>query len=115
LYQQTGDAITAASDYYLRRAQAGEIHMYAPVVPILLTVFGLSSGLALMEEHNIYFDGVCTCKIGYMCYVASMIVSGIDSIYAILVLVLFGVSSHATSVVAGKLDFLRSYCVRTNR
>ncbi|CAM0137789.1 hypothetical protein VKS41_000999 [Umbelopsis sp. WA50703] len=77
LYQQTGDAITAASDYYLRRAQAGEIHMYAPVVPILLTVFGLSSGLALMEEHNIYFDGVCT------------------------LLVLFGVSSHATSVVAG--------------
>ncbi|KAJ2962715.1 hypothetical protein NQZ79_g2188 [Umbelopsis isabellina] len=77
LYNQTSDAVTAASDYYLRRAQAGDLHMYAQAVPIFLAVFGLSSGLALMEEHNIYFDGVCT------------------------LLILFGVSSHATSVVAG--------------
>ncbi|KAG2175563.1 hypothetical protein INT43_001210 [Umbelopsis isabellina] len=77
LYHQTSDAVTAASDYYLRRAQAGDIHMYAQIFPIFLAVFGLSSGLALMQEHNIYFDGVCT------------------------LLILFGVSSHATSVVTG--------------
>lgn len=56
------DAILAASDHYLRRALAGDAHMYVPLAAVFLAVIGLSSGLALMEEHNLIFDGLCICK-----------------------------------------------------
>ncbi|KAL0080756.1 ER membrane protein SH3 [Phycomyces blakesleeanus] len=68
------EAIPRAVLYYTTHAQAPDILKYIPFVNLLIAAFGFAAGLANMTDGNILFDG------------------------ASLVLLLFGLSTYATSV-----------------
>ncbi|KAG2220482.1 hypothetical protein INT45_011486 [Circinella minor] len=71
------NAISRAILYYTTKSQAPEILRYIPIVNLFIGAVGFSAGLAHFTEGNILFDG------------------------ASLVLMLFGLSTHATSVQPG--------------
>ncbi|KAL9538443.1 hypothetical protein MBANPS3_010926 [Mucor bainieri] len=68
------NAIARATQYYTNQLDAPDIIKYIPFVNLLIAAVGLSAGLANMTDGNILFDG------------------------ASLVLMLFGLSTYATSV-----------------
>ncbi|KAI9496368.1 ER membrane protein SH3 [Zychaea mexicana] len=70
-------AIPRAILYYTTQTQAPNILKYIPFVNLIIGAIGFSAGLAHFTEGNILFDG------------------------ASLVLMLFGLSTHATSVRPG--------------
>ncbi|KAI8141976.1 ER membrane protein SH3 [Fennellomyces sp. T-0311] len=71
------DSISRAVTYYTTQSQAPNILKYIPFANLMIAAVGFSAGLAHMTEANILFDG------------------------ASLVLMLFGLSTHATSVRPG--------------
>ncbi|KAI9338646.1 ER membrane protein SH3 [Pilaira anomala] len=68
------NAVSRASQYYMNQYDAPEIIQYIPFVNLLIAAVGLSAGLANMTDGNVLFDG------------------------ASLVLMLFALSTYATSV-----------------
>ncbi|ORY93776.1 ER membrane protein SH3 [Syncephalastrum racemosum] len=71
------NAVSRAALYYTTQTQAPNILKYIPLANLLIAAVGFSAGLAHMTDSNILFDG------------------------ASLVLMLFGLSTHATSVRPG--------------
>ncbi|KAI9278460.1 ER membrane protein SH3 [Phascolomyces articulosus] len=71
------NAVSRAILYYTTQTQAPDILKYIPFVNLIIGAIGFSAGLAHFTEGNILFDG------------------------ASLVLMLFGLSTHATSVRPG--------------
>ncbi|KAI8076080.1 ER membrane protein SH3 [Thamnidium elegans] len=68
------NAVSRATQYYMNQYDAPDIIKYIPFVNLLIAAIGLSAGLANMTDGNVLFDG------------------------ASLVLLLFALSTYATSV-----------------
>ncbi|KAI7862501.1 ER membrane protein SH3 [Spinellus fusiger] len=68
------EAVSRAVLYYTTQVQAPDILKYIPFVNLIIAAFGFAAGLANMTDGNVLFDG------------------------ASLVLMLFGLSTYATSV-----------------
>ncbi|KAJ8653587.1 hypothetical protein O0I10_010734 [Lichtheimia ornata] len=77
------NAVSRATLYYITQTQAPKILKYIPFANLMIAAVGFSAGLAHMTDSNLLFDG------------------------ASLVLMLFGLSTHATSVRPG-LDVITS-------
>ncbi|KAL1926479.1 hypothetical protein VTP01DRAFT_5808 [Rhizomucor pusillus] len=71
------NAVSRAVQYYLTQTQAPNILKYIPLANLFIAAVGFSAGLAHMTDANLLFDG------------------------ASLVLMLFALSTHATSVRPG--------------
>ncbi|KAI7905039.1 ER membrane protein SH3 [Cokeromyces recurvatus] len=68
------NAVTRASQYYVNQLNAPDIIKYIPFANLLIAAVGFAAGLANMTDGNILFDG------------------------ASLVLMLFALSTHSTTV-----------------
>ncbi|KAI9314606.1 ER membrane protein SH3 [Dichotomocladium elegans] len=71
------NAVSRATLYYATQSEAPNILKYIPFANLMIAAVGFSAGLAHMSDANILFDG------------------------ASLVLMLFGLSTHTTSVRPG--------------
>ncbi|KAI7853794.1 hypothetical protein BDC45DRAFT_144381 [Circinella umbellata] len=98
------NAISRAILYYTTKSQAPEILRYIPIVNLFIGAVGFSAGLAHFTEGNILFDGASLGKVGLFnwgfLHLSIIINNFLFHIYNI-VLMLFGLSTHATSVQPG--------------
>jgi hypothetical protein len=97
LQHQAGAVEAAAEHYYRRAIIGGKNYESLPLIPVLLAVIGLSAGLTLMEEHNLIFDGVCTCK----CQL-NIVYFYFNLLMSTLVALIMAVSTYTTSIAPGK-------------
>ncbi|KAI8991003.1 Shr3 amino acid permease chaperone [Mycotypha africana] len=76
LWAKTGgpDAVARAAQYYINQLNAPDIIKYIPFVNLMIAAVGFAAGIANMTDGNILFDG------------------------ASLVLMLFALSTYATTV-----------------
>lgn len=74
--------------YYTNQLDAPDIIKYIPFANLMIAAVGLSAGLANMTDGNILFDG------------------------ASLVLMLFGLSTYATSVKPGNKILFDSFEIK---
>ncbi|KAH8550216.1 hypothetical protein BGW37DRAFT_498484 [Umbelopsis sp. PMI_123] len=76
--QHLQGSVEASAEHYYRRAIVGGVNYeLLTLIPVFIGVIGLSAGITLMEEHNLFFDGVC------------------------MLALIFGISTYSTSIAPG--------------